>query len=268
MLTGLVLLFVFALLAFVGPLVAPHSSDWTVDRIHHVPLAPNGTYWLGTDQQQHDVFSMVLNGGRDTLLIAFIAGLVATVLSVVVGVTAGYLGGLVDDLLTALANIFLALPGLIILMVIMKPLPPEDTANPFVIGAVIALTGWAWGARVLRTQTLALRGQDYVESAKVIGERKWRIMLFEIVPNLLPILASSFIFTVIYGIGIFTVLTYLGLVHTTVPSWGLIISQAISQGAVMVGQWWWFVPPAVCIALVGTALALVNFGIDEVINPG
>src|SRR5690349_12742676 len=98
-LTGLVLLALFALLAFVGPLVSPHSSDWVRNRIDHKPLAPSGSFWLGTDQQQHDVLSLVLNGGRDTLLIAFIAGIVATVLSTVVGVTAGYLGGLVDDLL-------------------------------------------------------------------------------------------------------------------------------------------------------------------------
>src|SRR3954447_12320586 len=108
---GLAMLAVFVLLAVFGPLIAPHSPDWQVDTANGVPQPPSAHLWLGTDQRQHDLLSQLLAGGRDTLLISFIAGLLATVLSVLVGVTAGYLGGLADDLLSALANIFLALPG-------------------------------------------------------------------------------------------------------------------------------------------------------------
>ncbi|MFC8721721.1 ABC transporter permease [Kitasatospora sp. NPDC057198] len=266
-LAGSALLLVLLLLAVVGPLIAPHSADWQADRTSGLPLAPSGRFWLGTDQQQHDLFSRLLTGGRDTLLISFLAGLFACVLSVAVGVTAGFVGGLVDDLLSALANIFLALPGLLILMVIMKPLPPSETSNPLLIGSVIALTAWAWGARVLRAQTLALRAADYVEAARVIGERTWRIILFEVVPNLLPILASAFIFTVIYGIGTYTALAWLGVISPASVTWGTVLNEAQSSGAAVNGYWWWYLPPALAVALVGIALALVNFGIDEVINP-
>ncbi|MFC1409623.1 ABC transporter permease [Streptacidiphilus sp. N1-12] len=264
---GASILIVFALVAIFGPMLAPHAPDWQASTTTSTPLPPSGKFWLGTDQQQHDVFSQVLAGGRDTLLISFVAGLIATCLSVLVGVTAGYVGGWVDEVLSILANIFLALPGLLILMVAMRPLPVKDTGNPLLIGSVIALTAWAWGARVLRAQTLALRNQDYVESARVIGERKPRIIVFEILPNLLPILASSFIFTVVYGIGAYVSLSWLGVISPATTTWGTMLNTAQSDSALIAGYWWWYAPPALCVALVGIALSLLNFGIDEIINP-
>ncbi|MEZ0090255.1 ABC transporter permease [Streptacidiphilus sp. EB129] len=262
---GAGMLALFALLAVFGPMIAPHAPDWQASTTSSVPLPPSSSHWLGTDQQQHDIFSQVLAGGRDTLLIAFVAGIIATCLSVLVGVTAGYLGGWVDEVLSILSNIFLALPGLLILLVVMHPL--KNTDNPLLIGAVIALTAWAWGARVLRAQTMALRNQDYVESARVIGERKARIILVEVLPNLLPILASSFIFTVIYGIGTYVSLSWLGVINPSSPTWGTMLNSAQSSSAIINSYWWWYAPPALCVALVGIALALLNFGIDEIINP-
>ena len=264
---GGTLLVLFALLAIFGPIVSPHSPNWQASTKLSVPQPPSSRFLLGTDQFQHDIFSQVLAGGRDTLLIAFLAGVIATTLSILVGVTAGYIGGLTDELLSILANIFLALPGLLILIVVMRPLPPGDTNNPLIIGLVIGLTAWAWGARVLRAQTLALRNQDYVESARVIGERKPRIIVFEILPNLLPILASSFIFTVIYAIGTYVSLSWLGVINPASNTWGTMLNSAQQSSAMLSNYWWWYVPPALCVALVGIALALLNFGIDEVINP-
>jgi peptide/nickel transport system permease protein len=257
----------FILLAVFGPMAAPHAATWQASTHVSIAQPPSGSLWLGTDQQQHDMFSLLLIGGRATLLIAFVAGIIATLLSVLIGVTAGYVGGLVDELLSILTNIFLALPGLLILMVIMKPLPPSETGNSLLIGTVVAVTSWAYGARALRAQTLSLRSRDYVESAKVIGERRTRIIVFEIVPNLLPILASSFIFTVIYGMGVYVALCFLGVVNPSTSSWGTMIETAENYSAIIANQWWWYLPPALCIAFVGIGLALLNFGIDEIINP-
>jgi peptide/nickel transport system permease protein len=257
----------FILVAVFGPMFAPHTADFQVNHSSGVPLAPSGKYLLGTDQRQHDLLSLLLRGGRSTMLIAFVSGALATVFSIAVGVTAGFAGGAVDQFLSMLANIFLALPGLVILMVVMRPLPPEDTDNPVLIGLVIALTAWAYGARVLRAQTLTLRHQDYVESARVIGEPRRRIIVSEILPNLLPIVAGSFIFTVIYGLGIYVVLSILGLVSPATASWGTMIQSANQDSAMISGYWWWYAPPALCIAAVGIGLALLNFGIDEIVNP-
>jgi peptide/nickel transport system permease protein len=192
---------------------------------------------------------------------------VATVLSVVIGVAAGYLGGLADDLLSMLANFFLVLPALPLLIVVFGFLPTSSGSNDLLIGLIISLTGWAWGARVLRAQTLSLRSRDYVESARITGERTWRILGFEILPNLLPIVASSFLFTVLYAVGTYTAMAFLGLVNPEHWSWGAMLFWAQSSNAEISGYWWWYLPPGLAVAFLGTALALLNFGIDEFINP-
>ena len=257
----------FILLAIFGPIVAPHTSDWVANSTNGTPQSPSGSNWLGTDNTQHDLYSELLIGTRSTLLISFMAGIFATVLSVAVGVTSGYIGGVTDEILSIVTNIFLALPGLLILMVIISPLPAADKGNSLVVGLVVAVSSWAYGARALRAQTLSLRDQDYVLSARVIGERKPRIVVFEILPNLLPIVAASFIFTVIYGMGVYVALCYLGVVSPSSGSWGTMLQTAQADGAIEANQWWWYLPPALCVALVGIGLALLNFGIDEIINP-
>jgi ABC-type dipeptide/oligopeptide/nickel transport systems, permease components len=172
---------------------------------------------------------------------------VATVIGVVVGVTAGYLGGLADDLLSLLANIFLVMPALLLLIVIFGFLPASS--DDLLIGTIIALTGWAWGARVLRAQTLSLRNRDFVESARITGESNARIIGWEIVPNLLPIIASSFLFTVLYGVGTYTAIAYLGLVNIDPHwSWGGMLFWAQSVNAQVNGYWWWYIPPGLAVA--------------------
>jgi peptide/nickel transport system permease protein len=266
-LIGLGSLIVFLLLAVIGPWIAPYNPSRTFSTTASFPQPPSAAHLLGTTQQQQDVLSQLLAGGRSTVLVAFVAGLVATVLSVVIGVTAGYLAGLGDDLLSMLANFFLVMPALPLLIVIFGFLPQSQGSDDLLIGVIIALTGWAWGARVLRAQTLSLRSRDYVESARIIGERGWRIIGFEILPNLIPILASSFLFTVLYGVGTYTALAFLGLVNPNHLSWGGMLFYAQVAGAEQSGYWWLFIPPGLAVALLGTSLALLNFGIDEFINP-
>jgi peptide/nickel transport system permease protein len=266
-LIGLGLLIVFVILAVVAPWIAPYDPTRTFSTTAPFPLPPSGAHLLGTTQQQEDVLSQLLVGGRSTILVAFVAGLVATVLSIAVGVTAGYLGGLADDLLSMLANFFLIMPALPLLIVIFGFLPQAQGSDDVLIGAIIAITGWAWGARVLRAQTLSLRSRDYVESARLIGERGWRIISFEILPNLVPIVASSFLFTVLYGVGTYTALAFLGLVNPDHVSWGGMLFYAQVADAEQAGYWWLYIPPGLAVALLGTSLALLNFGIDEFINP-
>jgi peptide/nickel transport system permease protein len=257
----------FLVIAVIGPWLAPYDPDRSFSTTASFPQPPSAAHLLGTTQQQQDVLSQLLAGGRSTVLVAFVAGLVATVLSVIIGVTAGYAGGLADDLLSMLANLFLIMPALPLLIVIFGFLPPSQGGDDTLIGLIIAITGWAFGARVLRAQTLSLRSRDYVESARIMGERPWRIIGFEILPNLIPILASSFLFTVLYGVGTYTALAFLGLVNPNHWSWGGMLFYAQVAGAEQSGYWWLFLPPGLAVALLGTALALLNFGIDEFINP-
>src|ERR1017187_10318690 len=261
---GLIIVGFFLILTVIGPWIAPYNPSAT----DFVPnLTPSFSHWFGTTSLGQDIFSQLLVGARATMVVAILAGLVATVLSVTIGVAAGYLGGPADEGLTMLSNVFLAIPGLPLLIVIDSYLPVSGRSNEYVIGLIISLTGWAWGARVLRAQTLSLRNRDFVEASRIIGESRLRIMVTEIAPNLLPVLASSLLFTILYAVGAYVTLAYVGLTSTAVWNWGTMMFWAQSNNAPLAGQWYWFVPPGVCIALVGTGLALLNFGIDEFINP-
>ena len=135
------------------------------------------------------------------------------------------------------------------------------------VALVIGLTSWAWGARVLRAQTLSLRRRDYVEAARATGEKTWRIILFEILPNLTAIIASGFVGTVIFAVMSEITLAFIGISSVSSWNWGTILFWAQGQQALAQGAWWWFVPAGLAIALLGTALSLVNFGIDEFVSP-
>jgi peptide/nickel transport system permease protein len=263
-LLGVGILGFFLIMTVIGPWLAPDNPSAT----NYLPnTPPSAHHWLGTTSLGQDILSQLLVGARATIVVALLAGLVATALSMTIGVTAGYFGGKTDDGLTLLSNVFLAIPGLPLLIVIDSYLPVGSRSNPLIIGLVISLTGWAWGARVLRAQTMSLRNRDFVEASRIIGEKRSRIMFSEIAPNLLPILASSLLFTVLYSIGAYVTLAYIGLTSTSVWNWGTMLYWAQSNNAPLSGEWYWFVPPGICIALVGTSLALLNFGIDEFINP-
>jgi peptide/nickel transport system permease protein len=263
-LLGVGILGFFLIMTIIGPWLAPDNPSAT----NYLPnTPPSAHHWLGTTSLGQDILSQLLVGARATIVVALLAGLVATALSMTIGVTAGYFGGKTDDGLTLLSNVFLAIPGLPLLIVIDSYLPVGGRSNPLIIGLVISLTGWAWGARVLRAQTMSLRNRDFVEASRIIGEKRSRIMFSEIAPNLLPILASSLLFTVLYSIGAYVTLAYIGLTSTSVWNWGTMLYWAQSNNAPLSGEWYWFVPPGICIALVGTSLALLNFGIDEFINP-
>jgi peptide/nickel transport system permease protein len=266
MLAGIGMLTVFVIIAIIGPWVAPDNPNRSYAN-SPVPLPPSAAHWLGTTALQQDVFSQLLAGGRATLEVALLAGVVATALSVVIGVTAGYLGGLADDLLSMLANIFLVMPALPLLIILFGFLGQKSADNNLVVSLIISMTGWAWGARVLRAQTLSMRNRDYVDSARLIGESNWRIIGAEIVPNLVPVIASSFLFTVLYGVGTYTAIAFLGYVNPDHWSWGSMLFYAQLENAETSGYWWWFIPPGLAVAFLGTSLALLNFGIDEFINP-
>ena len=266
---GLCLSGLFVILAIIGPLVAPYNPNTSVSTTNGTPMPPSAAHWLGTTQVQQDVLSQLLVGGRSTILVSLIAGVAATVLAVIFGVTAGYFGGSADDLLSMGANIFLVLPALPLLIVVFGFLGRGANPNDIVIGVIISITGWAFGARQLRAQTLSMRSRDFIDSARIVGEKSWRIMTHEILPNLVPIVATTFLFTVIYSVGTYTALSFLSVISLSHWSWGTMLYWAQSaQAAQQVRlEWWWFLPPGLAVGLFGTGLALLNFGIDEYVNP-
>ena len=261
---GAILLGLFVLTAIIGPLVAPYNPSFQSQDPALSLQAPSAAHLLGTTQAGEDVLSQVLSGVRLTLELGVLVGLIAMALAVLVGVTAAYLGGIWDDLLTLLINIFLVIPALPLLIILLGYLPRTGQTATIL---VLAGLGWPWPARVIRAQTLAIRGRDFVAAARESGESSWRIIAFEIVPNEVSLIAANFVNTVLYAIGASVALAFIGLTNTSTWSLGTIMYWAESQQALSQGAWWWFVPPGLLVALMGTALVLLNTGLDELGNP-
>lgn len=258
---GLGIVGFFLLVGLIGPLIFrnPNAMDSA-----SAMAAPSSAHWFGTTQTGQDVFQQVVVGTRTSLILCLGIGLTATVLSVVVGMLAGYFGGLVDDVLSLFINMFLVIPALPLAVVLSGYFPAAGTTAIFV---VLLLTGWPWGARVIRAQTLSLRERDFVTSASCSGESFWRIIFFEIFPNEIGLVVAGFVSTTIYVVLTWAALEFLGLGDGTIPSWGSMLYWAQQAGALGGNLWWWFIPPGACIALLGAGLSLINFGIDEVADP-
>jgi peptide/nickel transport system permease protein len=261
---GAVLLAAFVIAGVIGPMVAPYDPTFQNPNPALSMNAPSLQHLLGTTQTGQDVLSQLLYGIRLTLVLAVIVGVLATIAAVIVGVAAGYLGGAWDELLSLVSNVFLVIPALPLLIILLGYLS-RSGQTPMIV--VLSVLGWPWGARLLRAQTLALRNRDFVSAARETGERTWRILLFEIVPNEVSLIAASFVNTVLYAIGASVALAFVGLADLNSWSLGTMLYWAESDQALQLGAWWWFVPPGLAVALIGTGLVLLNTGIDELANP-
>ena len=289
---GAVIVAIFGLFAAIGRWVAPYSPDATDTKnwVQHVlvpgtgpgtefpanyyplPLGPSAAHWLGTTVFAQDVLSQLVTSTQATLFVGLLAAAIATGLSIFFGVTAGYIGGGTDEGLSLVANVFLAIPGLPLLIVLADYVPYAGS-SVILVAVIIAVTAWAYSARVLRAQTLSLRNRDFVEAARVSGEGRLRIIVAEVLPNLIPIVAASFLYTTLYAIYAYVAISFLGLGGSPTSSppglwnWGEMLREGFANNAVRGGWWWWWAPPGVCVAALGTGLALLNFGLDEFINP-
>lgn len=258
---GIAIVLFFVLVGLIGPFfMRSDPNAITNDAL----FPPSATHWLGTTQTGQDIFTQLIDGTRTSVFWGFATGLVVTAISVLVGLTAGYIGGFVDDVLSFLINIFLVLPGFPLAVVLAAYLPFK---GPLTVAAVIAITSWAYQARVLRAQTLSMRNRDFVDASRSNGEATWRIIFFEVFPNEIAIVAAGFVSTAIYVILTAASLEFLGLGDPSVVDWGTMFYWAQNNDALLLGAWWWYVAPGLCVALLGAGLALINFGIDELANP-
>lgn len=257
---GLTILGLFAAIAIVGPVLAPTDPNQFVGLPNQPPSAQ---HWLGTTGQGQDVAAQLAWGTRVSLLVGLIVGLLATATGTLIGIAAAYFGGVVDEVLSLVMNIFLIIPGLPLLVALAAFLPPSSATTVF----VLAITGWAWTARVLRAQTLSIRDKDFVSAALVTGANSRRIMFREILPNMASIVVGALLGSIIYGITAQAALQFLGLGNIGTVSWGTILYWADNNAALEIGAWWTFLPAGLCIALVAFALAMMNYAMDEITNP-
>jgi peptide/nickel transport system permease protein len=258
---GMSLLLLFTLIALFPGVIAKDNPSADV---YSPSLGPSLRHLLGTTSYGQDIFAQLIYGTRESLVIALVAGVLATALSVVIGVTSAYVGGIVDYVLSLVTDIFLVIPTFPLIIVIAAY---TKNASDAVLIGVLVVTGWSYGARTLRVQTLSLRGRDFLAAAQVRGERTWRIVSVEVMPNMTSLIVANFLGAALYSVLAAAGLEFVGLGNPQIQSWGTMLYWAQNEEALQSGIPLWAIAPGVCIALLGASFALLNYAFDEIGNP-
>jgi peptide/nickel transport system permease protein len=257
---GAVILLIITFVAVFPGLIAPHDPKATAFSPNE---GPSSAHLLGTTQLGQDVFSQLIWSTRLTLWVTVVVSVIATFISMIIGVTAAYIGGATDRVLTVITDVFLIIPVLPLLIVLSAYLTPGVTS----LIIVLTITSWAFQARQLRSQGLSVRSRDFLVAARVRGERPLYIILVEIVPTMTSLLAASFLALAVFEVGFAASLQFLGLGNSGELMWGTMLYNAQQAAALESGNAWWALAPGAAVVLLGTGFALVNYAFDEIGNP-
>lgn len=258
---GTLLLLFFCLIAIFPGVIAHDNPN---AEIYGRSLGPSASHLFGTTAYGQDLFAQAVWGTRQVLIIAFGAGLASTGLAVLIGVAAAYLGGIWDGTLSLITDLLLVIPLFPLLIVIAAYVHNSGTA---VLIAVLTLTGWSYTARQLRAQALSLRRRDFLEAARVRGERRLYIVVVEVIPTMTSLIVASFLTNALYAVLFASSLQFIGLGDPNSTSWGTMLYWAQNNEALQTGQYLWAIIPGACIAALGAAFALLNYAFDEIGNP-
>jgi peptide/nickel transport system permease protein len=260
---GLGIVFGMVLLGLLAPLLVP-ASKATEFSLLDARQHPSFHHLFGTTDQGTDVFAQVAWGARRSLLIGAGAGAIATILATTLGLLAAYVGGVVDDIISLVTNVFFVIPTIPLLIDVTAFLHQRGLLT---MTLVIAFTLWAFEARILRAQALTLKSRDFVLAAKVAGESTRRIVFAELLPNMISRIAAAFVLVFYIAILVAAGLEFLGLGDLQKASWGVALYWATVNSSMLQGEWWAFVFPGLAIGLTVLGLTLVLAGIDEVSTP-
>ncbi|HJL85693.1 MAG: ABC transporter permease [SAR324 cluster bacterium] len=256
---GTLIILSLILIAMVAPWLATHDpfDQILADRL----FPPSLDYWFGTDNLGRDIYSRVIHGSRLTLMIAFVVALISGPIGLVVGVLSGYLGGMVDEVLMRLSDIFLAFPKLILAIAFAAALEPGLT-NAII---AISIANWPSYARLVRAETLAVRNSDYIDAVRILGAGHLRIMIY----HLTPMCLSTLIVRVSLDMGTIILIAaglgFLGLgAQPPAPEWGLMVSDGRNY---LVDQWWVSTIPGIAILVVVLGFNLVGDGLRDILDP-
>ncbi|MEJ2707825.1 MAG: ABC transporter permease [Anaerolineales bacterium] len=258
---GFSVLLFFIILALIGPLLTDYPP---MEYIGPPSAPPSSEYWFGTTTFGQDVFSQFIHGLKASFLVGIVGGGIGTFIGILVGFVAGYRGGMVDEVLNMLTNIVLVIPTLAVLLIIVAYL---EVRGVLVESVFIGLTSWPWAARAVRAQTFSLRSRDFVDLARLTGMKPLKIIFSEIAPNMMSYLLLVFILQFGSAILVAATLDFIGLGPTNAMSLGLMMNNAVLWGALLLGFWWWFIPPGIAITAIVGSLYITNVGLDEVFNP-
>lgn len=261
-LAGLILLTLLLLAAVFAAWLAPHDPR-AMGELQDILQSPGRDHLLGTDEVGRDVFSLILYGARISLLVGFAAAFLSILIGTIIGLTAGYFGGWVDDLLMRLTDLFVVIPRLPLVLITVAVLGPNLFNTILVIGILI----WAGTARIIRIQTLSLKERQFVERARSLGARHWHIVRRHILPNVLPLVFANTVLIIATAIYLESTVSFLGLGDPTHISWGMILHYAFTNAAMVYGAYWYVVPPGVMIVLAVLSFTMCGYALDEVLNP-
>jgi len=260
---GLGILVAVTALALAAPLFI-HPSDLGVINAPGPPLAPpSAQFPLGTDYAGRSILTLLVWGTRPSLTIGVIATVLTMIVGSVIGLLAGHYGGFPSRMLMAVTDWFIALPALPLAIALAAVLGQGDAS----ITIAIAVTSWPGTARLIRAQTLAVEARPFIERAKALGARDGQLMARQVLPNVAPFILVSGTLTVAGAILSETTLTFLGLGNPTDVSWGSMINQAFNQGAITAGAWWYVLPPGIAILIVVLGFTLVGRAVENILNP-
>ncbi len=260
---GLIIMLSFIAVSAPAPYLTTYSIKASEGNIYEVLKPPSSKHLLGTDELGRDMLTLVVYGGRISLLVGFLATIIAGVLGTLLGSVSGYFGGWVDDLLMRINDIFLVIPGLP-LMIVLSALLGRGIWN---IIFVIGILSWSGTCRVIRSQVMSVKEKSFIESARAAGAGDTWILTRHILPNVLPLIVAQMVVQVGGAILSESALSFLGLGDPTKISWGMILHYAFSCGALSSGYWWYLLPPGICVALVVLAFSFMGYSLDQIINP-
>jgi peptide/nickel transport system permease protein len=258
---GTILLTIFILIALFPGLIAHDSPS---QDLYAPQLGISTAHLFGTNHYGQDLFAQLVWGTRNVMIIALVVGLATTGLAVLIGVAAAYLGGLWDSSLSVLTDVLLVIPLFPLLIVIAAYAQGGTT---LVLISAITLTSWSYTARQLRSQALTLRNRDFLEAARVRGERRLYIIVVEVIPTMTSLIVASFLTNALYAVLFASSLQFIGLGDPNTVSWGTTLYWAQNNAALQTGEPLWAIAPGACIAVLGAAFALLNYAFDEIGNP-
>ena len=265
--TGLIgfwMLIIAILVAVFAPLIAPYEQGATTSvGIGDIYQPPSAAHWFGTDDAGQDVLTNFIYGARVSLTVGFFAAFISIVIGGVFGLVAGFFGGRWENFLMRFTDIMLVIPDLPLTVVIVALTKPSLWNIIFVIG----ILGWTTTARVVRSQTLAVKSRKFVLRARAIGASKLHILIQHILPLVLPILVVQAVLAISLAILNESTLSFIGLGDPSAPSWGQMLNFAFGRGAMSVGAWWALVVPGFGIVWVVLSLTLLGQGLEQVLNP-
>lgn len=258
---GLAIIVFFVLISVLAPYIAtqdPYKTDPS-----KCMLPPNSEHLFGTNEVGQDLFALNVYGSRISIIVGVLAALVAVTIGTSVGLISGYFGGLVDEILMRITDLFLVIPPLVLMIIVGAILGPSLINVILIIGAL----SWGPTARIIRSMVLSIKEWPYVESARALGASNLRILFKHILPNVMPIVYANMALATSNAVFSHAALVFLGVGNVNDISWGMILHYAFASGALSTGRWWYFIPPGIFILLLIYAFVLVSYSLEEILNP-